>query len=337
MGFSAPAVHAQEGQASVKIQPSIIEQNVSPGSKISQTLRLTNISSETRVFLVVKEDITGLTSDGHPIFAGPQEKTGYEVSSWITVSEDTVTLAPGQMSEIPITIEVPTNASPGGHFGAVFFKLKTERPTETGTGVGYQIGTVVSLRVAGEVVESASIREFFSDKLLYDSPEVQFTVTVKNSGNALVRPRGPLEIVDMFGKKVAMLVVNDSAAAVLPDDTRSFEVSWKGEGFVFGRHTALVSLVYGEDSRDTISHALSFWVLPLRLIAWTGIILIGIIAGIIMWVRMSVRRKMREMAGTRMPVGYAQTTRPFSRLAFVALVLLVATLLFVGILFVLFA
>jgi len=339
--FGVSSAHAQE-QASVKIQPSIIEQKVDPGEMFSSKLRLTNMSGQEHVFLIAKEDISGITGDGHPVFVGNQEKTGYEVSSWISVKEDSVSLGAGETKEIPFDVTIPKQATPGGHFGALFFKLKTTHPKETGTGVGYEVGTIISLRVAGNIVEAATIKEFFTDKLLYDKPNVTFTATIKNSGNTLVRPRGPLEISDFFGKKVATLTVNDAAAAVLPGGERSFETIWREEGFAFGHYTVVMSLTYGDEGKDTVSQTLSFWVLPMRLIAYGAIGLLLIILAIIISVKLFLKNKLRGMRSPMHEIfgrnsAYHQKARPFSRLAVIALALLLGTLLFAVILFVLFA
>jgi hypothetical protein len=80
----------------------------------------------------------------------------------------------------------------------------------TGAAVGYDVANIVSIRVAGDVSEGAEIRQFSTDQFVYGSTDVNFTLRIENLGNVLVRPSGPLEITNMFGKTVATLVFNES-------------------------------------------------------------------------------------------------------------------------------
>jgi len=288
------AVGAQEATG-VRIQPSLIEERVDPGQVFSSILRVTNLDSETKTFYIVKRNINGLTERGEPIFAAEQEETGYEISSWVKLAQDSVTIPGKATKEIPFSIVVPGNASPGGHFGGIFVSFAPPRPKETGVGVGFQVGTIINLRISGEVIEEAQIREFRTDKTIYSKPEVKFITRVENAGNVLIRPRGPLEITDFFGKKVATLRVNDEGAGIFPKTIRPFETSWQGEGLVFGRYQVVMSLVYGADGRKTISDTLSFWVLPLNIILPIVGGILGILLAIVVFVKLHIRKRLRQI------------------------------------------
>lgn len=342
-------VKAQEATG-VRIQPSLIEERVDPGQVFSSILRVTNLDSETKTFYIIKRNISGLTERGEPIFATEQEETGYEISSWIKLAQDSVMIPGKATKEIPFSIVVPSIASPGGHFGGIFVSFTPPRPKETGVGVGFQVGTIINLRISGEVIEEAQIREFRTDKTIYSKPEVKFITRVENAGNVLVRPRGPLEITDFFGKKVATLRVNDEGAGIFPKAVRTFETEWKGEGLVFGRYQVVMSLVYGADGRKTISDTLSFWVLPLNVILPIVGGVLGLILVTIVLVKFYIRRKLRQIQ--KSTVGMAEDNRGregiesrydvshsphFSKLMFVTIALILFVLLFLAVLFIFFA
>jgi len=340
---SVQAVHAQS--AGIRVQPSFIDERVDPGSTLSFTLRATNESADAERYVVFVRDIRNVDSRGTPIFAEAGEETGYEVSSWIRISTDPIEIASGGSVDIPFDIVVPQDASPGGHFGAVFLLREAERPEAMGAGVGFQVGMIVSIRVSGDVVEEARILEFLTDKNLYGKPSVQFSALIDNPGNVLVRPRGPLEIVDMFGKQIASLVMNESGAAVFPKNSRKFETHWEGDGIAFGRYQAILSLVYGEDGRKTITSTISFWVLPFGIILSVLGGLLGIILLIVVITRLSVRRKMKSLQHSTASISPGISARgaldpnmvlpkaPVSRLTVITLVLLVFTILFFAALF----
>ena len=338
-------VEAQES-AGARISPSIIEDRIEPGESFEGDITVTNLESNTRTLYILKKNISSIGAGGEPIFADEGEVTGFELSEWITVSPSQLTLEPQEEGKVHFTIHVPENASPGGHFGGIFFSAEAPRQRTTGAGVGYQVGTIMNFRIGGDIVEKAQIREFSTDKLLYGTGDVGFKITVENEGNVLVRPRGPLDITDMFGKQVATLRFNDSGAAVLPNSNRSFSVSWKGDGLFFGRYEAIAALAYGEDGRKTASAATSFWILPLKII-------VPLVGGILLFVllvyfgmRVYVRRRLDEMyrhsrirtKGKRdTRVGRVPEGRPFPKAAVVAIAILVFTMIFLAILFLFFA
>ena len=204
------------------------------------------------------------------------------------------------------------------------------RPETTGIGIGYQVATIISLRVAGDIAEEAGLREFRTDKKIYGKPEVNFITKIENLGNVIIKPRGPVEITNMFGKKVATLKMNESAAAILPMEVRRFEILWQDNGLALGKYEAVMSLGYGEDGRKTISAALSFWVLPGKFVGFSlgGIALFFLL--IVVAVKLYVRRKLRRFSQQTSPGssgGMATPARPTSVRAIIVLCLLSLLLL----------
>jgi len=342
--FSASFVAHAQNSAGIKIQPSIIEEKVDPGRIITGVLRVTNMTDGAQTYTVIKRNVSSVGEDGKPVFSKQEDETGLELASWITVSESTVTVGPNEQKEVPYTINVPANAPPGGHFGAIFFVVEAGRPSEIGASVGFEVGSIINLQVSGDIVEDVQIREFSAGKLLYGKPDVLFTTRVENRGNILARPRGTLEIKNMFGKKVATLRVNDQAGGVVPNSERSFEVQWEGDGVQFGRYDAVMSLVYGDDVSHTISRVLAFWILPLNIIlpvlGISLIVLLIIYISIKVHIRNTIRRieATHGQNGKTLRRGYSAGSKPgTSRLAVVTIALLAFTVIFLMALFLLFA
>ncbi len=334
----------------VTVQPSIIEERAEPGKTLFFTLQATNINPEKRIFYILTQNISGMAENGRPIFAKEGEVTGLELSSWIKIGKEPFTLFPRQTKNIPFSIAVPKNAGPGAHIGSIFLATSAERPQATGVGVGYEVATIINLRVAGAIVEAASIREFSTDQAVYSKPEVTFRVKIANAGNVVVRPRGPLEITDMFGRPAATITINEAAGAILPQATRQFETTWSASGWSFGRYQALTSIAYGEDEQKTISAVLSFWILPLKIIAPVIGGIISLILIIFILVKLYIRKKLIELrqataeairsstAGeVEQELLHHQPGAPWSRAGLVTIVLLIFTLIFLGFLFFFFA
>lgn len=329
-------IHAQDSTG-IKLQPSLIEERADPGSTFTSTIRVTNLSKDTATYFFLKRDILRI-DDNVPVFANEGEPTGFELSSWVTLPGESVTVPAGETREVVMTIRVPDDANPGSHFGGVFLVLKAPKLRETGTGVGYQVGTIISLRIAGDVSEEARIRDFFTDRLVYGTPEVVFTSTVENAGNTIVRPRGQITINNIFGKKIAVERINEATAAVLPGQNRSFQATWKPKDFTFGRYEAMLDLLYGEDGRKTISSATSFWILPIRIILPVAVGLLLFVGLIYLGMRIHIRRKVASLMGpSSVRLADSRRAAPLSRLTVVTVALLAFTALFLLVLLFFFA
>jgi hypothetical protein len=294
------AVRAQEVE-SIKLQPATIEQKINPGESFSSKIRITNLSSRSETYNIFVDDIDGIAGNGQPIFSDNHTQTGYELSTWVKLSKNSITLPSGAALDVLFTVVAPKDANPGSHFGAIFASVEPGAANENGATVGYRVGTIISLHVSGEVTETADIRSFSSGKRLYGKPEASFEIVVENSGNTIVRPRGPLTIEDGGGKNVGTVMINNDAAAVLPNTKRTFSVSWNDEAFRFGKYTAVASLGYGLDAQRTISASLSFWVLPMNVLGPLvgGLALFSLL--LVVGVRMYIRKKMREAGVTSAP------------------------------------
>ncbi len=325
-------VHAQAPSAGVSIKPTTIERAADPGAVVEETITLTNISSTEQSYFLISKDISGVDDIGTPIFADPgAEITGFELSQWLSFSQEAITLKPNESAQVSLKITVPADASPGSHFGGLFASVQPPRLRTVGAGVGYEVGSIISIRISGDVVESARIREFSTGKLVYGSPNVDFLARIENPGNVLIRPRGPLEINNMFGKRVGFIVVNDNLAGVFPGTTRPFKVNWEDEGLGFGRYQAVVGLIYGESGRQsTVSATVSFWILPVKVIVPVLGVLSLLILVVYMGIKLYVKNALRELSTTqgRRVVARRRRDAGISRLMVVAVTLLIAVTLF---------
>jgi len=340
--LSGTVTVSAQSTAGIELKPSTIERAANPGEVIDEVFSLTNFSDVTQTYYLVTRDISGVgDDDGVPIFADAgAEVTGYELSTWVSYAADPIELKPKESREVPIKITVPGNASPGSHFGGVFVTVEPPKLRQIGAGVAYEVGALVSIRIAGDVLESGRIREFSTTKLLYGSADVGFLARVENPGNVLIRPHGLLEINNMFGKRVGFIKVNESLAGVFPGTTRSFNVTWQDEGLAFGRYQAIIGLLYGEEGgQSTVSATVSFWVLPVKILVPVLGALSLIILVTYLSVKIYIRRALDGLTTSqgRRVVARNRKSSSISRLMVIAVTLLVTTTLFLIGLLVLFA
>ena len=239
---------------------------------------------------------------------------------------------------VPFTLSVPSDASPGSHFGGIFVSAEPPEIEESGAAVGYQVANILSMRVSGDAVEQSSIRQFSTGKFMYGSQNVDFKVRIENTGNVLVRPVGPLVIKNSLGKEVGELLFNESQAGVFPADTREFtNIQWIGDSVGFGRYEAVLTAGYGSDgARQSMSSTVTFWILPINIIGPALGILGFVLLVIVVGVRMYITRTLAQLnSGRRLVRRRGQQSSSMTLLLVVTALTVIA--LFLLIMLVLFA
>ena len=339
--FVVPSRAARaESPGGITIIPATIERLANPGETITETLKITNVNDEQKEFYLYKRNIKGVEEGGVPVFAQDDtERTGYEIADWVALQTEPIEVEPHSDYFLDITINVPETASPGSHFGGVFVSAEPPKLRETGAGVGYEVGTILSIRISGDIVDTARIRSLSTGKLFYTSKKVDFNTKVENQGNILIRPRGPLEVRSMFSNKSSSMMINENLAGVFPGAVRDFAFMWEEEGLGFGRYEAILALVYdGKDGQKTIDASVTFWIFPMKIIVpivigFASIFIIG-------WLFMKfyIRHAlMRAAGGRRIPMQRYRRQVGMSRFTFVFVTVMGAVVLFLIVLLIFFA
>lgn len=334
-----------QGSAGVGISPAVIDpsEQFEPGQVGVFSVKVSNLSAVDQTYFLTTRDIVGVQDGGVPIFATEnQEKTGYELSDWVEIPE-TVFVASGQQADVQIKITIPENVSPGSHFGSMIISVDPPKLRSSGAGIGYEVANIINIRIAGDVAEAARIRQFSTSKYIYGETNVEFSARIENEGNTLIKPTGPLEVVNMFGKRVAQLTFNEPQAGVFPktsqsDGLRDYTVTWTDPSPGFGRYEALLSVVYGSTGKfSTISSTVTFWILPMNIITPALITLAILFLVIFVAVKLYVRRSMAiATSGSSRRLVRSRRQNQFPVLLVIISMLALAVLFFI-ILLVLFA
>ncbi len=336
-----PAITFAQNDAGIGLKPANIAEKMEPGEVRQFTILVSNVSGEDQDYYLYKQNISGVRDGGVPIFAEMDVDTGgYALSDWIQLESDRLQVKAGEEKPVSFLLSVPTNATPCDHFGGIFVSAKPPEIKESGAAIGYQVANIISIRVAGECIEQAQIRQFSTDNYIYGKSSVDFNLKFENTGNTLLRPIGPLTITNMFGKQVANITFNEDLAGVFPLDTREFNFSWKSDATGFGRYEAMVSPSYGEEGfKQTVFSTATFWILPMNIILPAAGVLAVLLLIAYISVRVYVKRKLAfygANTGTRKIVR-RHTNSSTVPLLLILIVLLSVTALFLLILLALFA
>lgn len=328
--LAAPLTGVAQQSLSLSVTPPLVQLSIGPTENWQSFLKVVNSN---QYDLTVYASVVDFAAEGEsgqgrflPLDTASIER-GEKVTlgSWVTVPVGPIFVPREQSAEIPITVSVPEGASPGGHYAAILIgtspSVGAPPPGSSGnnqTKVSSFVTTLLFVRIGGEVIEQADIREFTSLQSFYQKPEVSFSLKFENKGNVHVLPQGTILIKNMWGKVRGEIPVNQKTdfGNVLPAQVRKYDFSWKGEASIFeaGRYKAEATLTYGSVGRKTVSSVSYFYVLPLIPV---GSLLLGftlVVLFIVFSVRRYVRRAIaleREMrGGAKIPTASSSTSLP---------------------------
>lgn len=214
------AVANESNQTVLQVSPVLEDIIVNPGVSIHKQLQITNLSSisvpikaYTRSFIATDE--TG--GSDYPDIADASA-----AQHWFKIDNSEFIVGPNSSVTFPLTIDVPKNAEPGGHYATLFFEsLAPINSTEANSlYVSSRIGSLFFLSVSGEIKQSGYISEF-STKYIWRSGLADFKLAFENNGNVHLKPESELTI-HKNGKIVRTL--KDNGQTILPQKTRRWQL-----------------------------------------------------------------------------------------------------------------
>lgn len=299
--FLPTLVSAQEGSLRIVTSPLPISLVTTPGTTVSTELKVKNAGTEAETLKIDILKFNAYEDTGKPALHDLEPTD--EFAKWVTFSESSFTILPEEWKTVTATFAVPEEASFGYYYAFVFTRADSDTdlaPQETAVVGGTATLVLLEARVP-DAKREITVAEFKTDKTVYEFLPVNFTVSLKNSGNVHVAPRGNIFLSRGDDKDIALLELNANKGSILPNSARIFETGWS-DGFPvyeeqiengqvvldelgnqtyhlvwnfenashlrIGKYTAKMLLVYDDGARDVpIEGVVSFWVMPWRLLA----------------------------------------------------------------------
>lgn len=308
-----PMLVKAQAALTLSVSPTLFDMSALPGQEWPSTLRVINSNPyDIKVYAnVVNFAPQGEGGQGRFIPIINNENQGATMAEWFDINNEEILIPAEKTIEIPFTIKVPHDASPGGHFAAILIGTKPPQDADDSTQVQTSqiVTTLVFLRVAGDINESGSIRSFRTTKSILEKPEATFELRFENKGNVHILPQGEIRILNMWGEERGLIPINRDTlfGNVLPDSIRKYNFTWKGEWSLadIGRYTAIATLAYGDNQRQFSDSETAFWVIPWKILGTVIIVLLSF-GYLFVWAIKAYVRKMLSMAGVDTSVSYAK-------------------------------
>jgi len=274
-------VIAQNAGQGLEISPPSQEVSVDPGKTVTITAKIRNPGNNTLPIQVSIQDFTAQGEEGAVAIGA---NSPYSITSWSTVSPDKFSLAPGQDQVVTATITAPSNAA-GGHYGSFVFSVTHDTKQKNAAAVTQELASLFLVRVNGPVNEKMTLKGISAPSYSEFGP-IPFTLDFTNEGNVHVKTFGLINVRDMFGNKVADVVV--SGTNVFPGAERLIQAQLNKK-FLIGSYTATAIMYYGSHNQN-LSAETSFIVFPTRI----AIIVIVIII-ILLLMRKRLKKAMKAL------------------------------------------
>lgn len=252
------------------IGPGKNELQLNPGERATKILTVTNRYGKEMEFKIGVEDFSGSNNPTEPLVLLGQEKGPYSLKDFLHPEVLEFKLQHGDRISIPVVIDIPKDAQPGGLYGSVIVSTKPvvssgipeELSAKGNVTIISRLASLYFIRVNGLVNESGRVSSFSTDKKYYTQPNLLFKSLFENSGSIYLNPYGLISIENIIGARVDELKIDPYF--VMPGSVRQKEITLN-RSVMFGRYKATLQLNRGYNNLVD-ERSVYFWVLPWKLI-----------------------------------------------------------------------
>lgn len=226
------------------------------GTTIQSSVRVTNSGTASgSVNLYPVDATTGQTSGAVYLSQNDPRK---DVGAWITLSQQKLTLAPGQNQVVTFQVSIPSSARAGQHLGGIVAEAQTPTTTSTQSGSSnIQIKVknlaiiAVQVNLPGTQVEQLSATGIQAGG---QNGYQQLLLGLSNSGTDMLKPSGTLQIANAQGQVLKHFTLK--LDTFLPQTSIQYPVNVTGQGLAPGDYQGTLDLSYGD--KQTLHSVIKF-------------------------------------------------------------------------------
>jgi len=251
-----------QAKGNLTLTPAKIPLNVLPGKKYKANSQISNTGDFPVQMKLIVKNYKVIDEKGTLEFT--DKETNFGAKDWIVPEFLAINLKPFETKTINFIVDIPQEAKPGGHYGAILFEAKNSEIKKPDFGILILINVKEK-----EAIKKGYFASFNVPKINEHSP-IDFSVKIENSGNVHFMPDGKIEIFNIFGKKITEAKLKKDY--IYPSSTREFTARWRQKN-LSGIFKAKVSANY---NGEQIEKTKFFIVFPWRLTLFGAIALIAL-------------------------------------------------------------
>ncbi len=258
-------VQAQTTSQELQVSPARQNIEVNPGETVSIDFKFYNLGDKTISGIMRANDFIVSDNAGTPqiLDSADQVLPRFSGAAWVTLPFDRISIAAADQAPVRVTINVPSDARPGGRYVAVYFEPASGQvelgsgKEEAGASIAQRIAGLIYIRVKGPVSEKAYISRLFGASFLEYGP-IKIDTEILNRGDYHIRPRGSISLRNFFKSTTDQKPLDE--VNIFPDTSRAYNFEL-GEKWMVGRYTVNIAASYG-DGGQIIQRSIDVWVFP---------------------------------------------------------------------------
>lgn len=261
---------------------------VEPGQTVEDAAQLNNFSDEEVTFHLYSHDAINSPDGGFTLQPADAEPVG--VGAWVGLDEQ-VTLGAGESANVPFSLTVPQDATPGDHAGGIVASVTSETTDAEGQRVlvDNRVGSRIYLRVAGDINPTLEVTNL---SVNYERSWIPFTTgaatvtyEVHNAGNVRLSGEQSISGHGVFGLGDHTVTL-DPVGEILPGE--SLTVSEQVDG-VLPLFRVTEEVLVTPEAPQTSANVLPVvqtqesadaWALP-----WVELIILAVLVLLVVWSR----------------------------------------------------
>lgn len=206
----------------IAISPVKKEYSLDAGSTIEDSIVVFNTGDEPITINMVAEPYSVKDETYELDFLTVRKNTDFK--SWVTFEKTTYVLEPNGSIKTPYTITVPADATPGGHYGAIFAVTQLNKPSssQASLALSKRVGALVYATVRGDFEMGGNFLGIRTPVLQFKTP-LKSEMGVENTGNSDFAVNTVFTVKDIFGNKK---FTEAKEYQMLPQTSRKIQLQW---------------------------------------------------------------------------------------------------------------
>lgn len=225
---SALAVQSDElVQESILMSPVAKRYALDAGSTKRDSIKVVNDGKVAYDFVVYTRPYSVNDESYVPDFTSKAQNA--DAYKWVQFEKTSYQLEPGKSVDVPYTLRVPDDATPGGHYGVLFAETQPSS-SQQGNAVlrKKRVGAILYATVNGDVTTSGRIDDTSVSFFQFNAP-LTATQRVTNNGNTDFLVDTTMTVSDVFGGKKFS---RERDVPVLPKTTREIRSEWPDSAWI---------------------------------------------------------------------------------------------------------